>query len=149
MADGSYLSPYSDDDRIENDEILYRQVHPNFVDWSDTDDAGYPRIQKAAFQDYPEEEAARLGCPGPAMSVHISSVVRQTGREPSELIPNSSYGLAALRADEVRQHSQGIQCWPTDDDESHAVVFSKTKAKRTQGQQKRMREIAYWVVLPD
>lgn len=62
-------SPYSDDiEGVPLGTHLIRRINARYCDWGDLDDAGNPRITSQAVQFYREEEARRLGCPGPAMS---------------------------------------------------------------------------------
>lgn len=149
MSGADYVPPYSDEqDSIDDDAILYRRIHPDHILWDQAGQERAPPISKSAFGDYPEDRALALGCPGPAMSVHLASVLRTQGREPGDLLQSPSYGLVRLTAGDVRSYEQGVQYWPTDEDESHAVVFSKNGRKRTKSQEKKVRDSAEWVIVP-
>lgn len=146
---------YVDDTHsIPDDEIVYRRVRPDAVNWSVTDSEGYPKINKNAFSDASEEEALRLGCPGRAMSLSISSVLDAHGLDPITylLAEWPGYGLVCMTAGALRSHGdQGLQLWPTEDDVSHGVLFTTVpgNAKRGGGQERRTREAARWFKLPD
>ncbi len=147
----SYESPFTDDPGIPAEEILYRRVPVQWIDW-DAEQNG-PRIKRAAFQDYPAERAADLNLPGPCMSVGLSSILDEHGVDPADLLTDwgrESYGLASVRAADVRlNNDQGIMPWPTQAEPWHGVVFSKKGPKRTGSMQSQLARAAVWVVLPD
>ncbi len=116
-------SPYEDDPvGIPPGARLLRRVNPKFCDWNALDAAGNPRVTRQAVQFYTEEMAARVGCPGPALSVIVESLA-----DPIEVLINryAGDGLACIAADVIRGDSGecGIQLWPTLEEPAHAVVF--------------------------
>ena len=65
--------------------------------------------------------AAKVGCPGPALSVIVESLA-----DPIEVLIDryAGDGLASVTADVIRGDSEyGIQLWPTLEEPAHAVVF--------------------------
>lgn len=149
MAEVGSVSGYRDEpDRIPDSEVLYRRIHSDYILWDRRVGGEPPPLSKSAFRDLPQERAYELGFPGRALSVHLASVVESQGREPTELLPDSSYGLVSFTARDVRAHGQGVQYCPTGEDESHAVVFSLDSPNRSQSQEKRVRDAAQWVVVP-
>lgn len=149
MAEVSSVSGYRDEpDRIPDSEVLYRRIHSDYILWDRRVAGELPPLSKSAFRDLPEQRAHELGFPGRALSVHLASVVERGGREPAELLPDPSYGLVCFTAGDMRAHRQGVQYCPTDEDESHAVVFSLDSPNRSQSQEKRVRDVAEWVIVP-
>lgn len=116
-------SPYKDDPvGIPPDASLLRRVNPRFCDWDALDAAENPRVTRQAVQFYTEEMAAKVGCPGPALSVIVESLA-----DPIEVLLDryAGDGLAHITADAIRGDSgqYGIQLWPTLEEPAHAVVF--------------------------
>ena len=116
-------SPYRDDPvGIPPGAPLLRRVNPRFCDWNALDAARNPRVTRQAVQFYTHEMAARVGCPGPALSVLVESLA-----DPIEVLLDRCVGdgLARVTADVIRGDSgeYGIQLWPTLDEPAHAVVF--------------------------
>lgn len=141
-------------DLIHDDDYVYRRIRPGAVDWSKLDSVGRPNINKNAFSDLAEEEARRLGCPGRAMSVSVESIMVARELAPREylLAKLPGYGLVRIRAGVLRAiGAQGLQPWPTDEDVSHAVVFSTKPGatKRSAGDERRTRNAAEWVCIPE
>ncbi len=147
MTNGGDFEPYEDEpEAIPDDAVLYRRVHPNYVD---VDEDGTLKVQSGAFQDASAEWAHEHGYPGPAMSVHLRSVLKSEGKHPSSVLEGLlGFGLVRLRAGDLRDHGMGIQRRPTEDDPSHAVVFAIDRSKRSGGQQKRTRDAAEWEITP-
>lgn len=149
MTDGS--SPYSDDaESIPPGTHLIRRINPRFCDWDDLDAAGNPRITRQAVQFYRDEEAQRLGCPGPAMSFVLESRTTDIG----EMVRHHpGYGLARISTDELRTGGAlGVQPWPTDEDSAHVVAFRRDGgSKPTSAQAKRIAHSLSqgWVLSPD
>ncbi|MXW96113.1 MAG: hypothetical protein F4110_05265 [Acidimicrobiaceae bacterium] len=79
-------------------------------------------MTRQAVQFYTEEMAARVGCPGPALSVIVESLA-----DPLEVLRGryAGDGLASITADVIRGEAseRGIQLWPTPWEPAHAVVF--------------------------
>jgi hypothetical protein len=152
-----YDPPFEDDvGSIPDDAILYRRVPPGptFVGWDPgtTGAGGSPRVRGGAFQDYSTEAAARLGLPGPCMSVAVASILEAYGNQPSEIIKeySSTYGVVALRAGELRDLNHGVQLDPNDQEGPwHAVVFCKDRPKRKSKGQSSIARRAEWVIIPD
>ena len=75
-----------------------------------------------AVQFYTEEMAAKVGCPGPALSVIVELLA-----DPIKALSDryAGDGLAYLTANVIRGDSgeRGIQLWPTPEEPAHAVVF--------------------------
>jgi len=116
-------SPYEDDPvGILPTARLLRRINPRFCDWNTLDAEGNPRVTRQAVQFYTEEMAARVGCPGPALSVIVKSLA-----DPIEVLEEryAGDGLACVTADVIRGDAgeRGIQLWPTIDEPAHAVVF--------------------------
>ena len=116
-------SPYEDDPvRVPPGTRLLRRINPKFCDWEALDAAGNPRVTRQAVQFYNEEMAARVGCPGPALSVIVESLA-----DPLEVLRGryAGDGLASVTADVIRGDAgeRGIQLWPTPEESAHAVVF--------------------------
>ena len=123
MPGGPGGSPYEDDPvGIPPGARLLRRVNPRFCDWNALDAAGNPRVTAQAVQFYTAEMAAKVGCPGPALSVIAESLA-----DPIEALRDryAGDGLAYLTADVIRGDSgeRGIQLWPTLEEPAHAVVF--------------------------
>src|SRR2546421_1120944 len=97
----SYVSPFSDDPGHPGEEILYRRIPNQWIDWTVNEDS--PRIRRAAFQDYSPRKAMEMGYPGACMSVGLSSVLEEQGRVPEELLEGwgDAYGLASVTAGDV------------------------------------------------
>ena len=120
MPDGS---PYEDDPvGIPPGARLLRRVNPRFCAWDALDAAGNPRVTRQAVQFYTEDMAAKVGCPGPALSVIVESLA-----DPIEVLVEryAGDGLARLTANVIRGDAgeHGIQLWPTPEEPAHAVVF--------------------------
>lgn len=116
-------SPYEDDPvGVPPGTRLLRRINPKFCDWVALDAAGNPRVTRQAVQFYTEEMAARVGCPGPALSVIVESLA-----DPLEVLRGryAGDGLASVTADVIRGDAgeRGIQLWPTAEEPAHAVVF--------------------------
>lgn len=116
-------SPYEDDpDGVPPGARLLRRVNPRFCDWHTLDSAGNPRVTRQAVQFYTEEMAAKVGCPGPALSVIVELLA-----DPIEVLAERypGDGLACVTADVIRGDvgERGIQLWPTPEEPAHAVVF--------------------------
>lgn len=118
---------------VPQDSSLIRRINPDFCDWTDLDSERRPRITRQAVQFYREEEAARLGCPGPAMSLVLETNVEDLEKLAARY---PGYGFARISAEELRAGgSFGAQLWPTDEDPSHVVVFRLDGASRPSGSQ--------------
>lgn len=151
MPDIGEPAPYEDEsEAIPDDAVLLRRVAPEFIDMDDLDEEGRPRLSSAAFQDYQESRARELGYPGPAMSVHLASVLDESGKSAESVLVGQrpGFGLVRFTAGDVRAHSMGVQRRPTEDDPAHAVVFATNRPKRSASQQKRVRDAAEWIVIP-
>lgn len=116
-------SPYEDDPvGVPPGTRLLRRINPKFCDWEALDAAGNPRVTRQAVQFYTEEMAARVGCPGPALSVIVESLA-----DPLEVLRRryAGDGLASVTTDVIRGDAgeRGIQLWPTPEEPAHAVVF--------------------------
>lgn len=123
MPGGPGGSPYEDDPvKIPPGSRLLRRVNPRFCDWNAFDAAGNPRVTRQAVQFYTQEMAAKVGCPGPALSVIVELLA-----DPIETLRDryAGDGLAYLNADTIRGESgeRGIQLWSTPEEPAHAVVF--------------------------
>ncbi|MGH9893857.1 MAG: hypothetical protein ACREA0_18105 [bacterium] len=151
MQPPAYVSPFSDDAQIADDDLLYRRISRLWIDWSPVKDSGQPRIRRAAFQDFKEAEAQARGLPGACMSVGVASVLQQNGREPMDLLEGwgEGYGLASLLVRDVRARKQGVTMSPTPDEPWHGIVFSMEGPKRTGSMEKGLAEVARWVHIPD
>lgn len=147
MTNDGDLDPYEDEpEAIPDDAVLLRRVPPHYVE---VDETGEVTVQSGAFQDASADWAHEHGYPGPAMSVHLLSVLMSEGRSPDSVLGGlPSFGLVRLLAGNLRQHGMGIQQRPTEDDPSHAVVFAVGRPKRSGGQQKRTRDAAEWEIVP-
>ena len=115
--------PYEDDPvGIPPSARLLRRVNPRFCDWNALDTVGNPRVTRQAVQFYTEEMAAKVGCPGPALSVIVESLA-----DPIEVLREryAGDGLARVTAEVIRGDAgeRGIQLWPTPEEPAHAVVF--------------------------
>lgn len=148
-------SNYADQpDLVRDEDFVYRRIPPDALNWSSLSAQGQPKINKNAFSDLPEEQARILGCPGRAMSVSIHSILMSHRLDPAVYLLSAqwqAYGLVRIRVRDLRAAgSQGLQPWPTDEDISHAVVFTTTAGamKRNKGDERRTREAAEWVVVP-
>lgn len=116
-------SPYEDDPvGVPSVARLLRRVNPRFCDWDTLDAEGNPRVTRQAVQFYTQDMAARVGCPGPALSVIVESLA-----DSIEVLLDryEGDGLAYITADVIRGDSgeRGIQLWPTPEEPAHAVVF--------------------------
>lgn len=129
MADVSII----DDRTIPNEAIIWRRIHPNFIDWDDNLKARRP--SSGAFQDSSNS----------SMSVIIAADVEKDGRSPLEILKNyPNHGIASITADLVRECKQIIVREPTVDEPAHAVVIgSKSKPIR-----RKLAQNADWVHLP-
>jgi len=139
---------FSDDPSIRDDELLYRRVHPTWIDWTDPD---APRVRRVAFQDQKEAVALEMGLPGPCLSVGLSSVLEEHNVDPAKMLESwgYEYGLASIRAGGARGSNQGVMRWPTEDEPWHGVVFAASGGKRSSGVQSHLAQSAKWVHIPE
>lgn len=143
---------FVDQDDISDDELLYRRIPPQWIDWETLDDEGRPRMMRAAFQDYKTEKAREMGLPGPCMSIGLHSILIAHRGEPLDLLERwgMHYGIASLPAGAVRANGdQGVMRWPTPEEPWHGVVFTKVGSKRTGGMENTLARAASWVYVPD
>jgi len=147
---GDWASPYSDDATIEDDDVLYRRIKlPDWVRSNELGSGGRPQIRSIAFQDFTDAMASKWGLPAPAMSVGLGSVITANGRDASVMIEHhEGYGVASLRARDVRQFDQGIQRYPTDSEPWHAIVFCLNRKSKNDPMKDRLAERAVWVIPP-
>jgi hypothetical protein len=136
-----WASPYNDDATIEEEELLYRRIKlPDWVRPNELDSDGRPRIRSVAFQDFTEALAFKWG---------LASVLAAHGRDASALIEHRvGYGVAGLRASDVRQFQQGIQRHPTDNEPWHAIVFCLHRKSKNEPIKDRLAEKAVWILPP-
>jgi hypothetical protein len=144
-------SPYTDDrEGVPPGSRVIRRINGRFVDW-DKGESSPPRIRSQAIQFYDAELAAKFGCPGPALSVIVESLVPSI----EELVAKySDDGLAYLEVDLIRGENgeQGIQLWPRDDEPAHAVVFRTDGGRDLRGSLKKTLAehlTANWISLPE
>jgi len=151
MPDPTTVESFDDQsDAIPDDVLLYRRIPPVGIDWTKRNMAGEPRLSGGGFQDYSAAKAADYGLPGPAMSVGLQSVLVQYGKEPGVMLDGfpDTYGLAGVRAGEVRALNQGVMANPTEKEPWHAVVYSKDGKRRSPSVQTKIAQVARWVLLP-
>jgi hypothetical protein len=135
---------------IPDDALLYRRTIPRFVDWSDLDATGAPRLTSGCFQYLGDDEARKRGYPGPAMSIGLGTVLAQLGESPMKMLEGfePTYGLAILRAGAVREKRQGIFARPTEQEPWHGVVFCKDDSLKRKTIHAMLAEIAAWYHVP-
>jgi hypothetical protein len=120
---------FEDDPTIPGDESLLRRIHPNHVNW---DESGDPNISSAAFRDR-------------ELSVNLSSVMAEAGREPAEAIRGyAGFGLAAITATHARSLNQSVARDPKPDEPSHGIVYGE----KTHAIRRKLRDGAHWIVNP-
>ena len=133
-------SSFEDDESIDDDSFLLRRISPAHLNPSYVDAEGRRRLTSQCFQDYSADAAKNLGLPGPCMSVGLEAILRGRSHEPQEMLREyPQHGLAELRTRDARRltgpngadWAQGIMANPTGSEPWHAVVFSKTTAKKT------------------
>ena len=80
------------------------------------------------------------------MSVVLSNVVIESGREPSSVLTGlEGFALAAITAGLARECEQRITRDPTDEERAHALVFGK----KTDSRRRRFAKESLWVIEPD
>jgi len=91
------------------------------------------------------------------MSVGLEAILRGRSHEPQEMLREyPQHGLAELRTRDARRltgpngadWAQGIMANPTGSEPWHAVVFSKTTAKKTKGMMNALAQAARWLIYP-
>ena len=145
---------------IPDDAVVFRRIHPDFIDWSVIDDLGRPRLTSQGFQDYPADMArAEFGLPGACMSVGVEAVLVSHGHGPSKMLEDydDRYGVARLRAGDLRTLTrddgatiaQGVMPNPTPAEPWHSVVFSQHAEKKNKTVQKKICQVAVWEIPPE
>lgn len=130
---------------MDDDDVAYRRVASIWVVRTEDGDVGF---RSGAFQDTSAARAAELGCPGPGMSVHLSSVMEEMGLELEELVEEPGEGVVAMRVGDLRAAGMGVDAWPFEHEPAHAVVFNLTGPKRTRSQQRTCSKAATWAARP-
>lgn len=138
----SHGAGYEDDPSISDDEIVYRRIATHWAAKHGTS------MTSASFQDTSAENARRLGCPAPGMSVHMQSLMAESGLEPSDLLEDAGEGLVAMRVGDLRQKDMGITPWELPGEPAHAIIFTTVGSKRTKGQERAAKRAAMWVIEP-
>jgi hypothetical protein len=152
-----YISPFVDQiDDIPDESILYRLIHPDWVDWgAQAATGGGPRLKRVAFQDYGKARAEQLGYAAPCLSVAVHQILVARGHEPAEILQlhglPETYGVAWFTAGAARAlgaGKQGIMLRPEPNLPWHAVVFCMTREKKNDAIEKGLAEAAQWLRLP-
>jgi len=149
MPDEEYSSPFHDDvELIPHESTLLRVIPPTFIDWS----GSTPRFTDGAFQDQSEKNArVKFDLPGACMSAIVKDVLTGQGLDPSNVLERfgPTYGLARFPAEILRKRcSQGVQWDPRDWPPGHAVVFAKTRRKKSEAMKTCINEISEWELEP-
>jgi len=133
-VEGSEDGPV-DDDSVDDETLLYRWVHPDFVRAAEN---GY-EARDGAFKNFPNPELLR-------MSVAIEDRLNELKREPESILDSkpSGYGLVSLTARQVREEEQRIERSPTDEELAHGDVWGK----KTEGRRRRFARMSQWVAGP-
>lgn len=127
--------PYRDDlDRIPRGSQLIRRISAQWVDWAELDAAGNPHVTSQAMQLLDAQRAARLGCPGPGMSLIVVALADPLDVLIQRYDVANGEGLAYIDEAAIRCSGQlGIDLWPTADEPAHAVVFRFDGQKKMPG----------------
>lgn len=146
MSESSSLRPLVDDPSISDDDSVLRVVSPAFFN-GDT-------MQSRAFQDQSVAVAASFGLAGPCASVNLRSVWEKERADVDALLaafaPGSriaEVGVGALRnlVNSVDQAMpQGVMRDPRPDAPWHAVMFSLSGGKRSNGAMRAVVEAGHW-----
>lgn len=137
---------FVDDPNLDGNLRLFRRVRPGWVKQLED---GRLEPRSDVFQFQRAEVAESKGLPGPCMSLGSEEGLERHGYGPGEMVrEDSDYGLVALTAEALRSLGFKLQLWPTDAEPWHVVAFCDERPKITQGQQKRLKRAAVWVIEP-
>lgn len=148
------LRPLVDDLEISNDDVLFRVVRPDVIDF------GPPPVARSnAFQQYSTQRAAEFGIAGPCFSVALRSIWLEERASVDDLLAkfDRTYGIVAMSVGGVRglarttgqPQPQGVMGDPTDEP-WHAVVWDLSGAGRSKPAEKALSLLATdWLHLPD
>ena len=128
----TYSCPYVSQNDLSPDLIIYRVVHPKFVDWTKLDDIGLPLMTSQVFQENRPERARELGYPEPAVSIAFAHVLERDAQHIDVLLEDfdDSWGIAQLTVGSVREvvpevgvrHDAIHRPW-------HGILFSVTRSQ--------------------
>lgn len=125
---------YVDDPGILDDAQLWRRVCPAWIILDENH--GGVRVSSQAFHDSSD---------GTPMSVLISDLVRQTGRDENDVIASfPGYCLASFTAGVARANRQGVAHTPTRDEPAHGSVFGP----KTKSIERALARSCEWVIAP-
>jgi hypothetical protein len=84
------------------------------------------------------------------MSVERGDLLKQSGKEPSELLEgyDATFGLARFTVRTARENGQGIKPDPQPASATHAIVFSKVSKRRKGSAMDALALGAVWEVVP-
>jgi hypothetical protein len=121
---------YHDDPTIQNEDDLWRRIHPSQV--VPDENRWVVRPSSAAFED------SSNGTP--------MSVVLAEGQNPVRVLEkHEGFWLAAITAGLARECNQGIFRNPLVDESAHALVFGK----KTRAVKKKLAQGSRWVITPN
>ena len=99
-----------DDQTIENEERLFRRIHPIHIV---PDDTGGYRVSSAAFGD-------------PQLSIDIHSTLLAAGLDETHCLRDyDAYGLVSITAKLAREQQQIVYREPTPENAAHGIVGGK------------------------
>ena len=134
----NYVCPYESQEDLSPELILYRVVHPKFVDWTKPDHDGLPSMTTQVFQENRPERALELGYPEPAVSIAFAHILQSEGLAIDVLLEDfdDGWGIASLTVGAVREvvpavgirHDRIHRPW-------HGILFAVTRP-RMKGQEK-------------
>lgn len=148
------LRPLVDDPQISDDDVVFRLVRPDTIDFGPP-----PLARSHAFQQRSPESAAEYGLGGACFSVALRSVWESEGGSVADLLAkfDESWGIVALPVGGVRNlcrvtgaaQPQGVMLDPTDEP-WHAVVWDLSGTKRSKPAEKALTQLVIeWVHLPE
>ncbi len=128
------MSGFTDDSTIDDKEILWRNIPPNWVVQDKNKETMRP--SSAAFKDAPD---------GSPMSVTLAAHAAELGWTPARQLQGLiGFSLSRISAGLARSCDQGVARDPDPPNLAHCVVFGK----KTRSVWKRLAAGAEWVVPP-
>lgn len=125
---------YPDDGDILDDDQMLRRVPP--IHFVPNENVGGVRPSSAAFEDDSD---------GSPMSMYRRTVIDATGGNVERvMVGHIGYGLAGLRAGDLRARDQTVHSDPLEGEPAHAVVCGR----KTNGNRKFFYRQSVWVIPP-
>ena len=140
-------SVYDDDPTIGDDELLYRMVKRGNTKFYE---GVAVRGGTNAFQDIPPDRLEQVRAPAVAVSVFLGSELRSHGWSADDLVQSwgEPYGVVSIRARDARNENQGIVRLQRPGPPGHAMIFTCSGPKKTDGQSKRLARASVIVIAP-